>query len=937
MALKRENVIRAAEKYVSKGKLEAAIKEYRKVLAENPNDANTLNRVGDLYARIERFDEAVKLFSQIAEQYTSDGFFVKAIAIYKKIIKLDPTALAVYERLAELYHKQGLLNEARSQYQILADYYNKHDNTTSATTIYLKMSQMEPDNPGYHLKLAELYGKQRLVDKAMKEYRHLADILIVGGSVDEATQVYITALEFHSEDLDFVREAVGGLRDNGHEGPAARVLAKAHELNPAVAQIAAELGGPEPEPVPEPAPEPTPEPVLELEESTHSGATASFAEPSSFDDSAVYIPGDDSPFGTGADPETEDLGSLTPDSQVDPVASGQPIHIPEATGEGLSLDEDFSFDLDDDEDSPNLVKPPDDLDDAITDTGSLELELEDDGIDAFEGKEDEDEATLFSAPVEEEEEDEVYDLGEIDLESDAAEALAAAEAAEMDADGAPGVEVDWSGDMDDLDLDLAASDHEPVEVGEAPQVGAETDSFVVELDGASPTATPVDTLDETAPVTAVASPVAAPSDEPPPEAVHRDEDLLEEARVFAKYGLKEKAVDRLSELLKLQPEHVGGLQLQARMDLEAGRHEAALEGANRVGQLASTPEEQALWQELKQDLSAAGFAVDKQRVVNVPGQKPAEDDRIAQLLEDLSLEDFGGTTGAHPPYSSETPTPSSYPPSPTADPLPSATAVEADEVFAAAPVTTAADGTPLISLIDELGLDELDDELDDVVAARQPAPATAPPSTGEDALDETGMSWLDDVTGGAEQPSAQVDSSLFDEESDFFDLAAELERELDDDELSLEDGIIVQPQEQTLEDIIEGFKQGVAENLSPEDYDTHYNLGIAYREMGLLDEAIGEFQLASKDSRYLVDCSSNLGQCFLEKGLPELAVRWYRKALEAPNVSDEASLGLLYDMADAYLSTGDNDSAYKTLVEIYGLNSNYRDVTAKLQELRSAT
>ena len=118
-------MIRAAEKYVAKGKLEAAIKEYRKVLAENPNDANTLNRVGDLYARIERFDEAVKLFSQIAEQYTRDGFFVKAIAIYKKIIKLDPTSLAVYERLAELYHKQGLLNEARTQYQVLADYYEK--------------------------------------------------------------------------------------------------------------------------------------------------------------------------------------------------------------------------------------------------------------------------------------------------------------------------------------------------------------------------------------------------------------------------------------------------------------------------------------------------------------------------------------------------------------------------------------------------------------------------------------------------------------------------------------------------------------------------------------------------------------------------------------------------------------------------------------------
>ncbi|MCP4657096.1 MAG: tetratricopeptide repeat protein, partial [bacterium] len=93
MAIKREQVIRSAEKYVAKGKLEAAIKEYRKVLAENPNDANTLNRVGDLYARTERFDEAVKLFSQIADQYTRDGFHVKAIAIYKKIIKLDPTSL----------------------------------------------------------------------------------------------------------------------------------------------------------------------------------------------------------------------------------------------------------------------------------------------------------------------------------------------------------------------------------------------------------------------------------------------------------------------------------------------------------------------------------------------------------------------------------------------------------------------------------------------------------------------------------------------------------------------------------------------------------------------------------------------------------------------------------------------------------------------------
>ena len=110
MALNRDAGHRCRRRSSSRAaRSKPAIKEYRKLLAENPNDTSTLNRLGDLYARIDRIDEAVRLFSQIADRYTDDGFFVKAIAIYKKIIKLDPTRLAVYERLAELYHKQGLI------------------------------------------------------------------------------------------------------------------------------------------------------------------------------------------------------------------------------------------------------------------------------------------------------------------------------------------------------------------------------------------------------------------------------------------------------------------------------------------------------------------------------------------------------------------------------------------------------------------------------------------------------------------------------------------------------------------------------------------------------------------------------------------------------------------------------------------------------------
>ena len=106
--------------------------------------------------------------------------------------------------------------------------------------------------------------------------------------------------------------------------------------------------------------------------------------------------------------------------------------------------------------------------------------------------------------------------------------------------------------------------------------------------------------------------------------------------------------------------------------------------------------------------------------------------------------------------------------------------------------------------------------------------------------------------------------------------------------------------------------------------------------MGLLDEAIGEFQLASKDPERLVDCCSMLGICFLDKNLPELAVKWYRRGLEVPHLEEEKQLGLLYDMGDALAIAGDRDAAYKTFVEIYGVNSNYRDVVPRLQELGHA-
>ena len=139
-----------------------------------------------------------------------------------------------------------------------------------------------------------------------------------------------------------------------------------------------------------------------------------------------------------------------------------------------------------------------------------------------------------------------------------------------------------------------------------------------------------------------------------------------------------------------------------------------------------------------------------------------------------------------------------------------------------------------------------------------------------------------------------------------------------------------------LADIFKEFKKGVDKQLGKEDYDTRYNLGIAYKEMGLLDEAIAEFQLAAKDETRLLECSSMLGICFMDKGMPKLAVKWFEKGLQAPGRSEEEYAGLRYDLAMAYEADGETKKALSLFTDLYGQDANFRDVAAKVRELRGA-
>ena len=113
----KQKVLSNAEKYVQQGKLQNAISEYEKVLKNDAKDLTVTNTVGDLYSRIGESDKATECFKNVGDAYASQGFTVKAIAMYKKICKLQP-ALESLLKLAELYTQQGLFNDIQILLQI---------------------------------------------------------------------------------------------------------------------------------------------------------------------------------------------------------------------------------------------------------------------------------------------------------------------------------------------------------------------------------------------------------------------------------------------------------------------------------------------------------------------------------------------------------------------------------------------------------------------------------------------------------------------------------------------------------------------------------------------------------------------------------------------------------------------------------------------------
>ena len=232
MGFDKTKVIRAAEKFLSQGKIPAAIKEYEKIVGEDPDDFTALNMLGDLYARIGDKKEAAKCFALIAEYYREQGFNLKAIAMFRKIDRMQPGTPEMAAKLAPLYEAQGQIVEARASYLVLADSYTRGGQSQKALEILRKIADLDPNNVEIRLKLAEGFQREGFKTDAVEAFKHAGAQLLARQKNERALDAYTKALEIIHEDREALSGVVSAHRALGAADEAAEVLERALASQP---------------------------------------------------------------------------------------------------------------------------------------------------------------------------------------------------------------------------------------------------------------------------------------------------------------------------------------------------------------------------------------------------------------------------------------------------------------------------------------------------------------------------------------------------------------------------------------------------------------------------------------------------------------------------------------------------------------------------------
>ncbi len=212
MAIDREKILALAQKHVEKKRYDKAVIEYQKVIQEDPNDARTLLKIGDLQSKMEEYAGAIATYERVGRFYATQGFSQKAIAVYKQIREiiskhvpdLEEKYGHVAPKLAELYQQLGLTSDALAALDEVATRLHRQGREQEAVEIFRKIVEIDPTSPLPHLRLAEALSRGKDIDGAVSEFAHAADLLAKSGRRDDALKVIERLLQ-HKPDPEQAR------------------------------------------------------------------------------------------------------------------------------------------------------------------------------------------------------------------------------------------------------------------------------------------------------------------------------------------------------------------------------------------------------------------------------------------------------------------------------------------------------------------------------------------------------------------------------------------------------------------------------------------------------------------------------------------------------------------------------------------------------------
>jgi pilus assembly protein FimV len=927
----KNKTIQAATRFVQKGQFDKAIREYQRIIEDDPKDIRILLKVGELYQKRGDNREAAATLLKVADSYASDGFFLKAAAVYKQVLKLNPSLLDVNVRLAELYQQLGLMSDAMQQFQLVASAYEKQGNAQAVLAILKKLVELEPDNAASRVRLAEAYSAENMTSEAIGELTKVAAQLRQNSRTEEYAKVAERLIFLDPSNISLTRELANVYLARGDPKRALTKLQVCFKEDPRnidtlilLAQAFLDLG----------QKVKTVSVYKELAK-IYADSGRSSEEEATWRRVTSLLPEDPDAkaalrAGAGASPD-EDSDALENQPQIAP----EPARVAASTGttvgrapvtrrsqepgiQRLLTETDVYLKYGLHEKASEHLKKilaaapqsvaahekAKDLYLAMGDTRRAADELAACAALAVAA------ANLSVGKVYL---DQLLEMAPehpqaAPLGRQLANVLAVPEVIEdailLDA-GEPTAPGGRGYDAVGAFVKAAARDRDGLMMDE-PRLAADDDILISTATGEVRV---LATLEDDA--------VLVPEVGEPPVSDH-DAEFVEEEAEQDDLALEAAAKSAHEEIVEddlptdsasspgRPPIRPGAL---ARDSPRTGRTEV-----EPVANQRASPRPSATADRLEAKLAAEASPSPSQRIAVRSTPPPAEPSRAA------------------PPRAVARPRMTPPPPGvqgKVGAPPRKAVASEAPPVLlrvtglagapgSAAPPKARDEATAEFAEAEFFVEQGLFDDAREAIASLRKRVVTRPELSAR----------LEALLARIPRPELTQDAGLIDLGTE---LAAEVSAAQGD---SREDEF-----QYSVHDVLQEFKKGVEKAIRPEDVETHYELGIAYKEMGLTDEAIGEFDIALRGAAGKpkeADCLAMIGICHSANGAFLEAVGFFERALASRVIRPESKLNLEYEIGVAREASGDLGGAVEAYERVAKLDPKYREVGAALSRVRPA-